>query len=165
MVSLHISLLVDSHQHSPFIHSFAGFFQRHLQNVDHILIGFVVRFMVAFATTVGVGVMVDSFRGGVAIWINDLLNADLYIAPPAIEDGGSSETVRPAALAALRETPGVAAVSTYRRLTMDLDGHPIQVMAVDLAPGFSAARPVRPGVIGWPARPWRCLLAAGSGRA
>jgi putative ABC transport system permease protein len=48
----------------------------------------VAALMVAFATTVGVGVMVDSFRGGVAIWINDLLNADLYIAPPAMEDGG-----------------------------------------------------------------------------
>ncbi|MFZ1641383.1 MAG: FtsX-like permease family protein [Candidatus Contendobacter sp.] len=94
----------------------------------------VAALMVAFATTVGVGVMVDSFRGGVAIWINDLLNADLYLAPPAMEDGGGSETVQPATLAALRETPGVAAVSTYRRITVDLDGRPAQVMAVDLAP-------------------------------
>ncbi|MDX1656883.1 MAG: FtsX-like permease family protein, partial [Candidatus Competibacteraceae bacterium] len=44
--------------------------------------------MVAFAATVGVGVMVDSFRGGVRIWIEDLLTADLYIAPPGFEDGG-----------------------------------------------------------------------------
>ena len=114
----------------------------------------VAALMVAFATTVGVGVMVDSFRGGVTIWIHDLLNADLYLAPPAMEDGGSLETVQPAALAALRETLGVAAVSTYRRLTVDLDGRPIQVMAVDLAPesqtGYHLIR-------GDPATAWRAF--------
>ena len=95
----------------------------------------VAALMAALATTVGVGVMVDSFRGGVAIWINDLLNADLYIAPPAIEDGGERvELLAPAALAAVRATPGVAAVSTYRGIRIDLDGRPMTLMAVDLAP-------------------------------
>lgn len=114
----------------------------------------VAALMVAFATTVGVGVMVDSFRGGVAIWINDLLNADLYLAPPAIEDGGNSEPVRPATLAALRGTPGVAAVSTYRRLTVDLDGHPIQIMAVDLAPASQTGYHL---IDGDPATAWRAF--------
>ena len=77
----------------------------------------------------------DSFRDGVAIWINDLLNADLYIAPPAIEDGGERvDLLAPAALTAIRNTPGVAAVSTYRGVKMDLDGRPITLIAVDLAP-------------------------------
>ena len=95
----------------------------------------VAALMVALATTVGVGIMVDSFRGGVAIWINDLLNADWYIAPPAPEDGGERiEMLDPAALAAVRTTSGVAAVSTYRRIKIDLDGRPIALIAVDLAP-------------------------------
>ena len=95
----------------------------------------VAALMAALATTVGVGVMVDSFRGGVAIWINDLLNADLYIAPPAMEDGGERvELLAPAALAAVRATPGVAAASTYRGIRIDLDGRPIPLIAVDLAP-------------------------------
>jgi len=99
----------------------------------------VAALMAALATTVGVGVMVDSFRGGVAIWINDLLNADFYIAPPAIEDGGDRvELLNPAALAAIRNTPGVAAVSTYRGVKIDLDGQPITLMAVDLAPQSQA---------------------------
>ena len=114
----------------------------------------VAALMVAFATTVGVGVMVDSFRGGVVIWINELLNADLYIAPPAIEDGGGSETVEPAALATLRETPGVAAVSTYRRLVVDLNGRPVQVMAVDLAPASRAGYHL---ISGDPATAWRAF--------
>ena len=90
--------------------------------------------MVAFATTVGAGVMVDSFRAGVTLWIGELINADLYVAPPAIEDGAGLEVLKPETLAALRATPGVAAVSTFRRLTVELDEHPVQVMAVELAP-------------------------------
>jgi putative ABC transport system permease protein len=95
----------------------------------------VAALMAALATTVGVGIMVDSFRGGVAIWINDLLNADWYIAPPAPEDGGERiEMLDPAALVAVRTTSGVAAVSTYRRIKIDLDNRPIALIAVDLAP-------------------------------
>ncbi len=99
----------------------------------------VAALMVAFSATVGVGVMVDSFRGGVAIWINDLLNADLYVAPPGIEDSARrSEALAPETLAILRGTPGVAAVSTYRGIQIDLDGRPITLIAVDLAPAAQA---------------------------
>jgi putative ABC transport system permease protein len=99
----------------------------------------VAALMVAFATTVGVGVMVDSFRGGVVIWINDLLNADLYIAPPAIEDGGDhSEGVSSAALTVLRNTLGVAAISTYRSAKMVLDDRTLTLIATELAPAAQA---------------------------
>ena len=39
--------------------------------------------------------MVDSFRGGVSLWLNDLLNADLYIAPVEFEDGDLSFILPP----------------------------------------------------------------------
>ncbi len=95
--------------------------------------------MVAFSATVGVGVMVDSFRGGVALWISDLLNADVYVAPASIEDSSNyAEAVTPATLAALRETPGVAAISTYRGSRLDLDGRPVTLIAADLAPASQA---------------------------
>ncbi|MCP5195988.1 MAG: ABC transporter permease [Gammaproteobacteria bacterium] len=99
----------------------------------------VAALMIAFSTTVGVGIMVDSFRGGVAIWINDLLSADLYIAPRSSGDSGNrSEALAPEALAILRSTPGVAAVSTYRNHQIDLDGRPLTLIAVDLAPAAQA---------------------------
>lgn len=111
--------------------------------------------MVALATTVGVGVMVDSFRGGVVIWIHDLLNADLYIAPPAMEDGGDrSMALDPAVLQVLRETTGIAAISTYRRTTIEIDHHPMQLLAVDLAPASQAGYRL---IAGDPATAWRAF--------
>ncbi|MFO7641030.1 MAG: ABC transporter permease, partial [Candidatus Competibacteraceae bacterium] len=98
----------------------------------------VAALMIAFSATVGVGVMVDSFRGGVAIWISDFLNADLYLAPPSMEDGGRAEAITPEALAILRGTSGVAAVSTYRGVNIDLAGRPVTLIAAELAPAAQA---------------------------
>ncbi len=113
----------------------------------------VAALMVAFATTVGVGVMVDSFRGSVVIWINDLLNADIYIAPLAIEEGGDhSETIDPTVLTALQHMAGIAAISTYRRVTVELDHRPIPLIAVDLAPSSQAGYHL---IAGDPATVWR----------
>ncbi len=119
----------------------------------------VAALMVAFSATVGVGVMVDSFRGGVVIWINDLLSADLYIAPPGVEDGDHSTALDPAALTALRSTPGVTAVSTYRRTTVELGGHPVQLIAVDLAPAAQAGYHLLDGD---PVLAWRAFQTGGS---
>ena len=114
----------------------------------------VAALMVAFSATVGVGVMVDSFRGGVAIWIGDLLNADLYVAPAAIENGNHrTETLAPAALVALRNTPGITGVSTYRAVSVDLDGRPVVLIAADLAPASQAGYRLIEGDLdtAWPA--------------
>lgn len=112
----------------------------------------VAALMVAFATTVGIGVMVDSFRGGVAIWVNDLLNADLYLAPPGIEDGSANKAhLDPAVLAILRTTPGVAAVSSYHAVPLDLDGRPVTLVAAELAPAAQAGYHL---IAGDPAQAW-----------
>ncbi len=119
----------------------------------------VAALMIAFAATVGVGVMVDSFRGGVEIWIKDLVNADIYIAPPTLEEGDYLTPLRPEVLAELRQTPGVAAVSTYRRTTVDVGGRPVQLIAVELAP---AARAGYRLLDGEPATAWNRLETEGA---
>ena len=114
----------------------------------------VAALMIAFSATVGVGVMVDSFRGGVAIWVNNLLNADLYLASPSLEDGGRSEAIAPEALALLRNTPGVAAISTYRGATIDLGSRPITLIAAELAPAAQAGYHL---IDGNPETAWRAF--------
>ncbi len=94
----------------------------------------VAALMVAFAAAVGVGIMVDSFRSGVAIWIGDLLTADFYVTTPALEGGDDSAALNPLAVAALRETVGPASVATYRRNQTRIAGRTVSLTALDPAP-------------------------------
>ena len=93
----------------------------------------VAALVIAFATTIGVGVMVDSFRSGVTIWLNDMLNADLYIAPKEFEDGNRSIPLRPEVIAQLRATAEVTGLSTYYYRKIMFAQRPVTILAVELA--------------------------------
>ncbi len=93
----------------------------------------VAALVVAFATTVGVGIMVDSFRGGVTLWLNDMLSADLYIAPVEVGDGDASRSLRPEVIAELRATAEVAGLSTYHYRKIIFAQRPISLLALELA--------------------------------
>ena len=69
---------------------------------------------VAVATTVGVGVMVDSFRTTVSQWLEDRLQADVYVSLPV-----PGTRFEPATVAALRSLSGVREASTG--LTLELE--------------------------------------------
>ncbi len=68
----------------------------------------------AVAMTVGVAVMVFSFRQTVSDWIGQTLIADLFIGPAANEIAGPTSFVPPAAIAYLEKNPQVDEVDTYR---------------------------------------------------
>jgi putative ABC transport system permease protein len=119
----------------------------------------VAALMVAFATTVGVGVMVDSFRGGVALWINDLVNADIYVAPIVLETGAGIPDLRPEVIVAARAVAGVAALSTYRRVDVRVQGRPAQLLAVQLAPQAKRGYHL---VAGSPDVVWQAFEAGGA---
>jgi putative ABC transport system permease protein len=119
----------------------------------------VAALMVAFATTVGVGVMVDSFRGGVALWINDLVNADIYMAPIALETGAGTPDLHPEVIAAARAVPGVAALSTYRRVDVPVQGRLAQLLAVELAPQAKRGYHL---IAGSPDIAWQAFEAGGA---
>ena len=68
----------------------------------------------AVAMTVGVAVMVFSFRQTVSDWIGQTLIADLFIGPAANEIAGPTSFVPPAAIAYLEKDPEVDEVDTYR---------------------------------------------------
>ncbi len=76
----------------------------------------VAALMVAVSATVGVGVMIRSFRATVVRWLETSLVADVYVSapdPPGAGRGGESDS-RPQVIARLREAPGVRSVGTYR---------------------------------------------------
>jgi len=83
---------------------------------------------IAVAMTVGVSVMVFSFRRTVETWINDTLVADLFLSPAANEVTGGA-FVPLAAVQFLETHPAVAAVDTFREVWVPMGNGNI-VMAV-----------------------------------
>ena len=84
----------------------------------------------AVAMTVGVAVMVFSFRQTVGDWINQTLIADLFIGPAANEIAGPTSFVPPAAIASLEENPAVEAIDTYRGVELPFRDQTIALAVV-----------------------------------
>ena len=70
----------------------------------------------AAAMTVGISVMIHSFRGSVLVWSDRTLTADLFIAPAANELLGLEHTLPEKAAAWWAARPDVAAVGTFREV-------------------------------------------------
>ena len=69
---------------------------------------------IAVAATVGMGVMVESFRGSVQQWLQATLQADIYVAPLAPSGTGNEARLDPALIAEIEQLPGIAEVSRGR---------------------------------------------------
>jgi putative ABC transport system permease protein len=64
--------------------------------------------MTAVSVIVGVSIMVGSFRGTVIEWLDQTLQADIYISPPTVTANRVSGALDPALVETLRAWPGVA---------------------------------------------------------
>jgi len=80
----------------------------------------IVALAAAVAMTVGVSVMVFSFRKTVETWINHTLIADLFIAPASNEIVGPSSFFPPAAVQFLASHPAVETIDTFREMGMPM---------------------------------------------
>jgi len=87
----------------------------------------IVALAVAVSATVGVSVMVDSFRAAVSEWIGDTLRSDLYVS-------AAEGSLGPALAAELRALPGVEAVSSSRRVWIESGEGRTRLVALDMAP-------------------------------
>ena len=95
--------------------------------------------MVAVSVTIGVSVMINSFRTTVVNWLDLTLVADVYVSTP---DGGGarSGTSLSASLPARVEAvPGVAEVETIRNVMVDSEFGEVQLAAADTQRRRSAA--------------------------
>jgi putative ABC transport system permease protein len=91
----------------------------------------IVALAVAVSATVGVSVMVDSFRDSVADWLVQTLQADIYA-------GVQRGDMDPRLIEEISGLPGVMAVSTSRRVWLEDEGGRTQVLAIRMAPGSYA---------------------------
>ncbi len=94
-------------------------------------------FMVGIAIVVGVGVMVESFRGTVEQWIDQTIMADLIVTPHAgLLDPNQLETasgLSPDMILRARAVPGVAAVDPYRHVRVQAGPTQVSLVARDLS--------------------------------
>jgi putative ABC transport system permease protein len=74
--------------------------------------------MVAVSVTIGVTVMIASFRATVVNWLNQTITADLFIQTPSAGTGYSTP-LDPALLDRVRAVPGVESVEELRHVTVN----------------------------------------------
>jgi putative ABC transport system permease protein len=100
----------------------------------------VAALMTALAMTIGVSVMVSSFRATVAAWVAQSMKADLYVTPASNEVTGFQDFLPGEFVEALRSHPGVEAVETYRQVPLSLPGKPPFLLAALGNPGAGELR-------------------------
>ena len=90
---------------------------------------------VAVATTVGVDIMVQSFRATVVEWLSASLTSDVFVQPPSLVSGRGDGTLLPSVIARVGTTEGVFAVNTVRNRRVRAQGGEVALHVPVIAPG------------------------------
>lgn len=105
----------------------------------------VTALMVAVSATIGVGLMITSFRGAVVRWLEGTLRSDVYVSPPSLIGSRSEAPLDPALVDRLTRTPGVAGASTSRVSVVPGPQGPVSVVALGLGRGRRPGFPLSGG--------------------
>jgi putative ABC transport system permease protein len=98
---------------------------------------------VAVSVTIGVGVMVGSFRQTVAVWLEQSVNGDVYVSREDRFDGG----LTPGLIDSLERLPGVAFTTTNRIANVETEFGPLRLLAMTHARD-DKRMPIKEGVAG-----------------
>ena len=88
--------------------------------------------VVAVSVTVGIGVMIQSFRSTVVRWLDDSLHADFYVAAPSAGGGFRGGALDAGLAARAAAIPGVARIETIRRVELPAAPEPVRLVAIDI---------------------------------
>ena len=91
----------------------------------------VASLMVAIAMMVSVAILIGSFRTTVIAWADETLKADLFVRPLGLQDASYDARFSPKVADAIRRVPGVAAVDTFRAISIPYRGSITTLAAVD----------------------------------
>ena len=86
---------------------------------------------VAISMTVGVGIMVSSFRYTVAVWLEQSMNGDIYISIPGRSSARAGPGLSKKLINELQLLPGVAATSASRVIRVETEFGELRLMALD----------------------------------
>ncbi len=89
----------------------------------------VAALMVAISVTIGVSLMVGSFRTTVETWMKQILHGDVYISVPGATFSQQLKAINTGVIAALEDLPEVARVDLLQDATVDSPNGPIRISA------------------------------------
>lgn len=98
----------------------------------------IIALSVAVAATIGVSIMIGSFRASVADWLEATLSSDLYVSAVAGNESRVDGTLERFWLDEVIDLPELTSYSTGRSLRMSVEGRPFPALV--LQPGEHSAR-------------------------
>lgn len=90
----------------------------------------IIALTVAVSATVGVSIMIGSFRSSVAQWLETTLSSDLYVSATTGDLARVQGTLQPAWLERIHTLPEVASISYGRSLKLNVAGMPTPVLVL-----------------------------------
>lgn len=90
----------------------------------------IIALTVAVSATVGVSIMIGSFRSSVADWLEMTLASDVYVSATTQEASRVEGSLHPDWLARVQGLAGVAAVSTGRTARLTVEAFPIPALVL-----------------------------------
>ncbi len=89
--------------------------------------------MTAVSVIVGVSIMIGSFRNTVVQWLDQTLQADIYVSPPSVTANRVTGKLPPDVVAEIRRWPGIQQIvtSTATDVRMPEIGRQVRLVAVD----------------------------------
>lgn len=87
--------------------------------------------MVAVSVTIGVSLMVGSFRYTVITWLQETLQGDIYISAPGLSASQPSIALDPKVLPVIQDWPGVGRADVLRSAVVDSPDGPVHVAATN----------------------------------
>jgi len=91
---------------------------------------------VAIATTIGVAVMIDSFRGSVVEWLDNTLRADVFVTAPGISSSKFPGKLSPKWVERFEQLPEVKAISIVHNLQLHAPKGFTELNVIDLPKMF-----------------------------
>jgi putative ABC transport system permease protein len=88
---------------------------------------------VAVAASVGVTVMIASFRATVELWLHQTLSSDVYVSATSGLSNRAAGTLDPGVLEQVRDLPGVRAMSRGRSVRIESRQGPVELLAIRMA--------------------------------
>jgi putative ABC transport system permease protein len=91
----------------------------------------VAALMVAVSVTIGVSLMVGSFRYTVITWLEETLQGDIYISAPGLSAAQPSIPLDPRLLPIIQDWPGVRRADVLRSAIVDSPSGPVHIAATN----------------------------------